>query len=345
MADWTGAKRKTFHDPKTGDTIHATNPQQVQFNINRGWVAGPSPTTKAFLESKGATSLVELRERQTEERKTAGEERDIRRTAEKTVKADPDRIIHTESGDMTQRERDLQLLGPAPAPADFFGSEPVGNLEDYNTAAEARAAGFSEEAIRNFDRPEAGEEKTGLAKFFEGEGEGENIYDEAIRKADERRLRRAQESADYFAAIEQHRLEKELIERQNDAAFFAAIEARKFLLDKEEQKTETVKWEKIEEERKEVKAKERLDDEAYYDNIAEEKRTREEEQRKEDEIYWEQVKAINKAEKAAQRKADEEYWANIKAQNTPEPWTPADSKVVSDWNAGKSALNFAWLGL
>lgn len=239
--------------------------------------------------------------------------------------------VHTEEGEMTQAQANLRLLGPPPDPADFIGGEP----EDEGTPE-------GEKGILQKEPFTGGP----LEKFFHGiEGAPEeNIYDAAIRKADERRLRRAQEDANYFAAIDAHKLQKELIEKQNDTIRFAAIEATKFLQDKKEQEKTQKDWEDIEEKRLVTKENERVEDETYYAKIAVDKRESELQQQKEDEVYYAKIKTINKAEKAQERKDDEAYWAEIKKQNTGEDLDDADKKILDDWNSGKSALSFSWLG-
>ncbi len=60
--------------------------------------------------------------------------------------------------------------------------------------------------------------------------------------------------------------------------------------------------------------------------------------------YWAEIIARNEKRKADERAADEAYWAGIKQENVQQDLDDADKQAIKDWNAGKSALNFKWLG-
>lgn len=121
------------------------------------------------------------------------------------------------------------------------------------------------------------------------------------------------------------------IEAQERKREFAAEEEKRF--------------EKIEEEREERKEEEKKADKIFFDEIEARRKATKEEERAEDDAYWRAIYEANEKRKAEERAADEEYWRRIKEENIKEPWTAEDKKVIDDWNAGKSALNFKWLGL
>ncbi len=77
---------------------------------------------------------------------------------------------------------------------------------------------------------------------------------------------------------------------------------------------------------------------------AERRREVELQQRAEDDDYWAGIIARNEKRKADERAADEEYWARIKQEEVQQDLDDADKQAIKDWNAGKSALNFKWLG-
>ena len=126
-------------------------------------------------------------------------------------------------------------------------------------------------------------------------------------------------------------------------------------------------------ERRETELKERAEDTEFFEKQRQQSRELELEERAEDEKHFARQRAEAADRKAAERKADEEYWAKIYEANekrkegekpatipefeeikkektkTPEkpegePLTPEEKVIISDWNAGKSALNFKWLG-
>lgn len=145
----------------------------------------------------------------------------------------------------------------------------------------------------------------------------DKILADQAAKAEEPTFAEERETADVAAR------ERELKEREEDEAYFA---------EKAEKKRET-------------ELEQRKADEEYYTKKEEARTKAKEEERAADEAYWNNIVATNAKRKADERAADEAYWKDIKAQNTSEPWTPADKKVIDDWNAGKSALNFKWLGI
>ena len=68
------------------------------------------------------------------------------------------------------------------------------------------------------------------------------------------------------------------------------------------------------------------------------------EDRESNDAYWAEIIARNEKRKADERAADEAYWAEIKQEEVQQELDDADKQAIKDWNAGKSALNFKWLG-
>lgn len=159
------------------------------------------------------------------------------------------------------------------------------------------------------------------------------ISADSIRKSTEKKLADAQAKAEAKAAeptfaeeretADVEARERELTERKEDEEFFT----------------------KRADERRETELRERAEDEEFFTKRTEERTAAKEEERAADEAYWDNIVKKNEKRKEDERAADEEYWKKIKEENTTEPWTPADKKVIDNWNAGKSALNFKWLGL
>lgn len=112
----------------------------------------------------------------------------------------------------------------------------------------------------------------------------------------------------------------------------------------EEREEDEKYWQGIADDREEAREQERDDEKKFWDNLFEERRKNQERERAADDAYWEEIYAKNAKRKTDEREADEAYWAEIKRKNTGVGLTTEDKKVISDWNAGKSALNFKWLG-
>lgn len=154
---------------------------------------------------------------------------------------------------------------------------------------------------------------------------------ESIRNSTQKKVEAAQAKAEeptfeeQRIASEESARERELERREEDVEFF----------------------ENIRKENEEIRKKEREEETKFWDDLAKKRQEEKDRERAEDDAYWRKIYAENAKRKAEERAADEAYWKEIKEKTTAttEPWTPADSKVVSDWNAGKSALNFKWLGL
>ena len=78
--------------------------------------------------------------------------------------------------------------------------------------------------------------------------------------------------------------------------------------------------------------------------MAEENRARELRERAEDEEYWKGIFAANEARKEGQKPAKVSELEEIKINKTGTPLTSNEKRVIDNWNDGKSALNFKWLG-
>ncbi|KKL71224.1 hypothetical protein LCGC14_2097040 [marine sediment metagenome] len=61
----------------------------------------------------------------------------------------------------------------------------------------------------------------------------------------------------------------------------------------------------------------------------------------EDTAFFKDIADQNRARKLKERAEDEAYWAKIKG----EALDNEELEMLRAWNAGKSSLNFKWLGL
>ncbi len=68
-------------------------------------------------------------------------------------------------------------------------------------------------------------------------------------------------------------------------------------------------------------------------------------QRADDTAFFDQVAKDNRKRKLDERAADTAFFDALKKERTGEALTSAEEQRIKDWNAGKSTLNFKWLGL
>ncbi len=101
------------------------------------------------------------------------------------------------------------------------------------------------------------------------------------------------------------------------------------------------KFEKIDKERAEAKAEQDKKDQTTWDEIEAKRKADKETERAADDAYWKGITEANALRKANDRAADEAYWAEIKGKNLDDE----DKRIIDEWNAGKSSLNFGWLFL
>ncbi len=85
----------------------------------------------------------------------------------------------------------------------------------------------------------------------------------------------------------------------------------------------------------------RADDTAFWEGEAKKKRALELVQMAEDTAFFEDIADKNRARKLKERAEDEAYWAKIKGEDLDDE----ELQMLKAWNAGKSALNFKWLGI
>ncbi len=95
---------------------------------------------------------------------------------------------------------------------------------------------------------------------------------------------------------------------------------------------------------REVTLQQQAEDQIRWDDIAAQREIDKDQERADNDAYWQEVYERNQKRKADERAADEEYWAEIKRKNIQQELDDADKQAIKDWNAGKSALNFKWLG-
>ena len=116
--------------------------------------------------------------------------------------------------------------------------------------------------------------------------------------------------------------ERQLAQRSEDTAFF------------EEQQRTTRKRQ----------LQQREEDTEFFEKQSEENRERELKEREEDTDFFDKVADENRKRKLDERAADSEFFDNLKRERTGQPLTDGEKQTISDWNAGKSSLNFKWLG-
>ncbi len=96
---------------------------------------------------------------------------------------------------------------------------------------------------------------------------------------------------------------------------------------------------------RELKLEQRAEDQIFFDDITKQREQAKDRERAADDAVWQEEYERNEKRKADERAADEAYWAEIKQKNLQQELDDADKQAIKDWNAGKSALNFKWLGL
>lgn len=104
---------------------------------------------------------------------------------------------------------------------------------------------------------------------------------------------------------------------------------------------ESERFEKIEKDRRQQELLDRAEDSAFWEGEAKKRRALELVQMAEDTAFFKDIADQNRARKLKERAEDEAYWAKIKG----EALDNEELEMLRAWNAGKSSLNFKWLGL
>jgi len=162
------------------------------------------------------------------------------------------------------------------------------------------------------------------------------------------------------AAADEAARERKVEQREDDTAFYDKINKERAETKREEREEETEYYDRIEKDRQERKAQERIEDTEYYAKIAKENRERELRERAEDTEFYEGLK--NQGQEQEETPAETGGLQGGPGKTMPttdtpldeakdqleeikgSPLTPSEIKQINDWNAGKSALNFLWLG-
>ena len=158
-------------------------------------------------------------------------------------------------------------------------------------------------------------------------------------------LEAAQIASDVYKKLAQKgREEAEALAEEGFVSEFQKqqAEARETTLEQRETDTEFFRGQA--EERRELELEQREADTAFFKEAAEDRRKIELEQRADDTAFFDQVAKDNRKRKLDERAADTAFFDALKRERTGEALTNAERQTISDWNAGKSALNFKWLG-
>jgi len=160
-------------------------------------------------------------------------------------------------------------------------------------------------------------------------------------EARERKEQWREEDKEYWEDIEEEKKKTKKAERKEEKEYFEDIEEKKKLATKEEREEDKTYYEDIAEKKRATELREREEDKVYWEGVEAKRKTAKEEERAADDAYWKNIIETNAKRKADERAADEAYWAEIKG----EALDDEDKKIIDEWNKGKSALNFKWLGL